>query len=435
MIFLPFLFLFVLIVLSFHADAMHGDGARYNEFANNLLNGFYSAPAPDINLWSGPGYPVFLMPFVFFKMPLVSMTLANAFFQYFSIILLFYAVKEYASRQKALFFSFLWACYYVSYQELYSISTEPLASFLTALVVYLVAKSFKSGSAIGFQFLLGVVIGYLALTKIIFGYVIVILLFISFLLFFFKIEPAKNKKLLFILSLAFAVNVPYLFYTYSLTGKALYFGNSGGLSLYWMSTPFEGEFGDWNNESFTANCGSAASALCNAASFAKNHQADIDYVSQFRGVERDDALKRIAINNILTHPVKYLRNCLSNVGRLFFGVPNSYIYQREETLVRFPPNSIILTMMIFSIIATIYNFKNIPLEIGFVVTLILVYLFLTTLVSAYPRQLYIVVPWLLFWFAFVAEKCVVIKFDMASDRESIGKGRADWRRNSAAVGG
>ena len=42
--FLPFLFLFILIVVRLHADAMEGDENRYYEFAQNLLNGFCSPP-------------------------------------------------------------------------------------------------------------------------------------------------------------------------------------------------------------------------------------------------------------------------------------------------------------------------------------------------------------------------------------------------------
>ncbi|WP_295447536.1 hypothetical protein [uncultured Thiodictyon sp.] len=415
LIFLPFLFLFILIVLAFHADGLQNDEARYYGFANNLLNGYYSPPPPNVNLWNGPGYPVFLMPFVFFGLPLILITLTNAFLQYLSIILLFYAINRYASRYTSLFFSFYWAFYYISYQELYSVATEPLASFLSALIVFLLSKSFQCGSAISYL-LLGVTIGLLALTKVIFGYVIVISLFILFALFVSKVAVVKQKKLLFIMSIALLVNIPYLFYTHKLTGKILYFGNSGGMSLYWMSTPFEGEFGDWNNDSFDANCGRDPRIPCNSALFARNHQADIDYVKQFSGTARDDVLKQIALNNIRSHPVKYLRNCISNLGRLFFGVPTSYFYQREETLLRFFPNSIILTMMIFSIIITIYNFKNIAMEINFIVIFFFIYLFLTTLVSAYPRQLYVVVPLLLFLFAFVAENCVIVKFNISAEK-------------------
>ena len=98
--FLPFLILYVLIILKVSTHELVGDEGRYYEFANNLLNGYYSPPAPNINLWSGPGYPIFLVPFVWLKMPLLVIKLANAFLQYFSIVLLFLAINKYTSKTK-----------------------------------------------------------------------------------------------------------------------------------------------------------------------------------------------------------------------------------------------------------------------------------------------------------------------------------------------
>ena len=89
LLFLPFLVLFLLLVFKMHNDTMHGDEGRYVQFAENLCHGFYSPPPPDINLWNGPAYPLFLMPFVLLKLPLICITLANAFMQYLSIVFLF----------------------------------------------------------------------------------------------------------------------------------------------------------------------------------------------------------------------------------------------------------------------------------------------------------------------------------------------------------
>ena len=60
---LPFLVLYVVLVLVFHKDAMEGDEGRYVFFAENLSQGFYS-PRDEINLWNGPGYPLVLVPLV-----------------------------------------------------------------------------------------------------------------------------------------------------------------------------------------------------------------------------------------------------------------------------------------------------------------------------------------------------------------------------------
>jgi len=101
---------------------------------------------------------------------------------------------------------------------------------------------------------------------------------------------------------------------------------------------------------------------------------------------------------------EYVRNIISNVSRLLFGIPNSYFYQREQTIWRIIPNSIILTFFIFSLIITLANRRFIPSEIYLVVGITMFYLLFSSLVSAYPRQFYVVVPLLLFWFAFIFDK-------------------------------
>ena len=85
---LPFLFLYTFIVLKFYAEKLDGDESRYLMYANNLLNGFYS-PKSEIFLWNGPGYPILLIPFVFFQLPLIFIALFNAILAYLSLIMFY----------------------------------------------------------------------------------------------------------------------------------------------------------------------------------------------------------------------------------------------------------------------------------------------------------------------------------------------------------
>lgn len=409
-IFFPFLLLFITIVLRFNSESLQGDEGRYFEYASNILNGFYSPPAPNINLWSGPGYPFFLVPFVLLDIPFLYLRMANAFLQYFSIVLLFLSINKYTSRKYAIIFSFFWATYYIAYQELPLMLTEPLTSFLCALIVFFISRLDNSENTVSENSIYaGLALGFLGLTKIIFGYVIFIILLFYIIFLLFKKSNCTLKRNTVILTVAFLVNIPYLIYTYDLTDKVLYWGNSGGSSLYWMSTPVEGEFGEWNNASFTANCEHDLAIPCNSSLIAKYHQKDMEYVGQFPIINQDDELKKIAINNIKNHPLKYLRNCLSNVSRIFFGIPNSYFYQREQTIFRLIPNSLILSLLILISMLTLSNFKNIRSEIRLIVWLIFVYLLLSTLVSAYPRQLYVVMPLIFFWASYILDKTVNIK--------------------------
>ena len=410
LIFFPFFIIFVLIILRFNSDVLAGDEGRYYEFSKNIILGFYSPPAPDINLWSGPGYPLVLVPFVWLNAPLVVIKLANAVFQYFSIIFLFHAITRYVSRGYALLFSFSWALYYISYQELYSMLTEPLASFLCALILYLITRKNSLGQLTNkYLIFTGLALGFLALTKIIFGYVIIGMLVICSIYFLIRGGKGKGGKCILLLLTSLALNVPYLIYTYNLTGKIFYWGNSGGSSLYWMSTPVEGEYGDWNNSTFTANCGHDLKIPCNSNLIAKNHQENIDYIGQHPIIDQDDAFKVLAINNIKNYPVKYVRNIISNFSRLFFGIPNSYFYQREQTIWRILPNSIVLTLLFFSAVISIANLMRITYEVKLIVGVTYLYLLLSLLVSAYPRQLYVVVPFLFFWFAYIFNRALVFK--------------------------
>ena len=148
---------------------MVGDEQRYFYFANNLCHGFYS-PA-QLNLWNGPGYPILLMPFVFLKVPLISITLFNAVLQYLSIILLYKSLIIYSNKKLAVFFSLCRASYFVTCQEMPNIISETFASFLVTSCIYFISNYFYTNKKL---YLIGavIIIGWLVLTKIIFGYVL-----------------------------------------------------------------------------------------------------------------------------------------------------------------------------------------------------------------------------------------------------------------------
>ena len=66
LLFAPFLagFLCMIYRLNYTVPiVLMGDEPRYLEYAQNLLNGYFSAKGK-VDLWSGPGYPLFLAPFI-----------------------------------------------------------------------------------------------------------------------------------------------------------------------------------------------------------------------------------------------------------------------------------------------------------------------------------------------------------------------------------
>lgn len=409
LLFSPFLILFILYVLKRHSDVMEGDEDGYIAFAQNLLHGFYSLPAPDICLWWGPGYPILLTPFIALHLPLICITLMNAVFLYLSIVILFNAMLQFVGFRKALLFSLFFGFNYSSYPYLALMYTEVFTIFMISLLIFSLVNAFNNRIN-KYIFLSGFILGYIALTKVIFGYVIPFLLLGSVLLWI------KNKKInnyrtsVFVLLIAFATVTPYLIYTHNLTGRLYYWGDSGGMSLYWMSTPYEHEYGTWDNETFTAN--HVDGDIAGTTSLLKlNHQKDIDYVRKFKGVQKDDAYKKIAINNIKTHPKKYIKNIFANISNLLFDFPGTYSFQHPIFKIWY--FSILYSLMIFCFIPTIINWRKIPYCIRFLFVFTFIYLGGSSLLSGYNRQFIIIVPVLLFWIAYIINKSTTIriKFD------------------------
>lgn len=404
--FLPFLLLYIIIVIFINKNVMEGDEGRYYMYANNLLHGFYS-PKEEVFLWNGPGYPIILMPFVGLKLPLICIKFMNALFHYLSVVLLYKTLIRYTTPAKALFFSLFWACYYIAFKEMGRIYTESFTIFLITAFQYCLVLAFQRVKSRKYMLIAGLLLGYIILTKVLFGYVVIAVLIIMLLVTVFS-DNVLSRKALLILVIALFINLPYLFYTYQLTGKLFYWANSGGSSLYWASSPFEGEFGDWNDDTFTAYCNIDPLLPCNAVFFVKNHAADFRLFNQYKGVEKDQAFKKKAIENIRNHPVKYIKNCVANVGRMFFDVPYSYNYERFQTFLRIPVNALTLTFLLLSSTLTLFWWRKIKFEILFLLLLFSFFFSSLVLVSATQRLFYIIVPIILCWTAYMTENAFYI---------------------------
>jgi predicted RND superfamily exporter protein len=178
-----------------------------------------------------------------------------------------------------------------------------------------------------------------------------------------------------------------------------------------MSTPYKGEYGDWFGE-LKLGPGPVHNIPAFEENLKSHHQKDYEEIYKYTGIKRDDAFKRIAIKNIKSHPVKYIKNCISNIGRLIFSYP--YTYSSQSIYLKLPYNGIIIVLMVFCIIPTFKNWRKIIFPIRIMLFFVFLYLGLTTLVSAYTRMFTVIVPILLVWIAFVIQKSVKInlKFEV-----------------------
>lgn len=406
-LFAPFLLIYVVVVFMLHKDIMEGDEARYYEFANNLLHGFYS-PANEINLWNGPGYPMLLMPFVAMNLPLIAITLFNAVLSYLSIVLIFKSLMNVANFRISVLFSTFWGVYYNRFPEMPMILTEPLTIFLVSLFSFLCIRVFKNHSRSVICFA-GCVLGYLVLTKIIFGYVILLLLMASATLAMVNRGNRNYRSVLLVLLVAFATTTPYLIYTFALTGKVFYWGNSGGMSLYWMSSPYKNEYGDWKSASLSADPKSYSYLTPALEKELKaNHQDEYDLIFSHKGVQQDSAFKRIAIDNIKSHPAKYFFNIIQNAGRMLIDVPYSYTVQSPNTVFKFPLVAIVFSLALACLVISFANWFGLDFSIRFQLLFVVVYLVLSLVVSAMHRQFYVIIPVLLVWFGYIFNKAVIV---------------------------
>lgn len=401
--FLPLLFIYVVIIILKHKNEFIGDEGRYWEYSIKLINGQYA----DLSyneysyLWNGPGYPIILIPFVLAGGSLFTIKLFNAVLVFVSIIFFYKTLlllnigknkASITSMALGLYFPFL-------LQALPSILTEAISFFwlithflfLLKYVIYRKRTSF---------FLSAFSLAFLILTKVIFAYVLYVILII-YAIHYLVYKSKKSKVVLLLYTVSFLFTTPYLIYTYNLTGKPFYYANSGGKSLYWMSTPYEKEHGDWMFFETLEE---------NTAVF-ENHKYFLDSIKDLSPIEKDSSLKREAISNIINHKKKYLENWIDNINRTIFGFPfnNQEALSSYSFTFRIFSNAIILTLFLFSFLIFLINIKKVKFEIIFVFFFTIIYLGGISLVSSYPRFLYPVIPLVFIFIIYTFNKFVKIE--------------------------
>jgi len=378
----PLLVIYLALIVINPRSDFFGDEGGYVRHAINLTHGYYT-PTTDIDLWWGPGYPIILAPFALLKAPWTIAKLLNAFFLFFAVYYFHQTLRLYTNSKYVLHLSYLFGLYLPFLRFISYLLTETFVAFLISALTYHFCKVSQSRTrGTRHEIVAGVCLGYLALTKVFFGYVIVTCLAVAGLVFVFLKRDYVLKKAIVVCCVAFAVCLPYLLYTYSLTGKVFYWGNSGGMQLYWMATPYSDELGDWQFiEQIRAN-----------PKLAENHLAFYEKVAKLPSIERDDAFRREAIHNIVTHPLKYFTNWLNNIGRLLFDYPYTYVDQRLRTYYYMIPNMFIVVLGILSIYPAWRRRKVTPKEILALLVFVIIATAGTSLVSAQARQFWVLTP-------------------------------------------
>jgi hypothetical protein len=302
--------------------SLFGDEWRYLYYAKNLLHGLYS-PRERVFLWNGPGYPLLLVPFV--KADWIDgARYANALWHAAAMAYAWLILESRMRASWALAATAALALYIPLDEHLPMLYTETVCFFLVCAWTYHSLQAEKSRLHVA---LAGCFLAALCLTKVIFGYPLVAFLVIA-LIGFWRTREALWKVHLQQAVLALALCLPYLIYTYQLTGKAFYWSSAGGNTFYWLSSPYEGEWGDWYHQGWVQQnpllrahhkeIFDRTSGLGNNPDLSPEEQ-----VFNLSSPEAAEVFAKQAAQNVREHPLKFARNWVANVARMFLDVPVS----------------------------------------------------------------------------------------------------------------
>jgi hypothetical protein len=396
--FLPLLVLYLLIVGVNPGTALLSDSARYIWFAKNLAHGYYS-PQPDINLWNGPGYPLVLWPFAAVGLPWVWAKVANCFFMFGALLYFHALVRRYTSSRAALAGGYVLGLWPPILRIVPALLTEVLAILLVCGFAFHFCKIGRPGRVRWLHLgLAAAYMAYLALTRVFYGYVMLACLIAFAGIYVWRRAVRRRGALVArwaaVFGLGLLLCAPYLVYTHSLTGKPFYWATSGGLSLYWMASPYESDLGDWY----------LPGAIKGVPELSKNHSEFFAEIGHLSAVEQDDALKKRALENIAAHPEKFLKNWLANIGRLLFNYPYSYKPLRASTYLYMVPGILLVAVSLLCIPWTLRKRGRVPAEIWALLLVAAVAFGGNTLLSAFNRFLLPILPIVLLWICFVVTR-------------------------------
>ncbi|MFH6603648.1 ArnT family glycosyltransferase [Maribacter algicola] len=404
---LPFLALAVLyiaVALVFFSNGLIGDETRHMGYAVNLTQGFFT-DSSNPYLGNGPGYPLVLAAFMALGAGILSLKLLNVIFVLIGVALLKKTMEFFTEEKKAILFAVLMGLYPPLLRYIPLLYSEPLAFMIVCAIAYHLSKLFRQEKFDWKQIVvLSFYTGFLVLVKIIFFQVVVLSLLCVLSLHLWK-RNNKNIKTALALVGGLLVITPYLLYAYAITGKPFYMGTGGGEILYHRSTPFDGEWGNWFSREDVLNGHSAtaehSSTYKDLSELSKNHRDFYLQLEPLTHMQRDSVFKTKAIANMKEHPVKYIKNTVSNVGRILFHYPFSYREQNLNAFGYLIPNMFIVVLWILSLYPAFKARKRIPYAIYAFMVFSLIYICGIVLTEGRGRNFIIMVPALVIFMAYV----------------------------------
>jgi len=382
---LPLLALYLIVAaLGWNRPPAH-DETAYLKLAAHFAPGVQK-PAGEINLWLSPGYGLFLAPFAALGLKPALLRLLNAPLLFGGILFFYRFLTVVFAPRRAMIGAWLLGLYFPIWKLLPALMSEPLAVCLVCFVLWSWSKILRAPSTSRPWIIGGAcALAWLCLTRVIFGYAVAISGIVWLTLSFLRRKTPLSFRLTCVHLLALVLCLPWLFTTWTRTRKPFYWTCSGGLSLYWMTSPFPGEWGDWL---------SPENVLTNDA--LAHHRPVVREAEKFKDAARDDVYKAAAFRNLRNHPFKYLKNVAANISRIFFSFPYTRTPQKLSTLFYVIPNALLLTFFSLALVG-IARMGRAEASVLFPYALFGGVAFIgAALLSAYPRMLFPLVPVILF---------------------------------------
>jgi 4-amino-4-deoxy-L-arabinose transferase-like glycosyltransferase len=368
------------------------DEASYVVLAERLVDGFYVTGDDDAilnadpgspDLWFGPGLPALLAPLVAVDAPLSVLRLTSVFVLFGAVLLMYVLARERWGPRIGLGVAYALGLYVPFLGLLSNLHSEVLAVLFVVVGMLGLARFLEEG---GFAWLALGALGLagLALTRVAYGWVLTVAL-LALVVWWLVRRSRSAGRAATVLALALMLCLPWLAYTYSQTDRLFVWGNSGSLSLYWMTSPHEGDVGDWHQ-----------AHLVFTDPDLEPHRAFFETLRGLELAEQNAEIEREALRTIANHPGAYAENLVANVSRMLFNSPYSRTLQQTNDVFYALPNALLLGAAVLCALVLVMRRRTLPPEAGVFALIAGAAFGLHALVSAYPRMLAPIVP-LLVW--------------------------------------
>jgi hypothetical protein len=190
-----------------------------------------------------------------------------------------------------------------------SVAKEELALVLVVVAMYGITRALETGRR-PHVLLAGLALAALVYDRVEYGWIAIAMLIVALAWTLHRRGRGAPRRFLAVCAIGVAGCIPWLAYTYSITGRILYWGNSGGLSLYWTSAGRPDQSGAWH-----------AVHTVFRDSYLAPFRPFFRRVDRLPPLQRDLAFQSAAVHNALAHPGRFAVNVAANATRMLFAAP------------------------------------------------------------------------------------------------------------------